>query len=229
MTWLSSTLKNADHAERLRTDLPYFCEHALKIRPKAGLIEPFKPNHAQRVLHQLIEDQKAKTGKVRIIVLKARQLGCSTYTAARLYHKTINNPGLRTFILGHEKRASSNLFQIVHRFHSLMPPELRPVIGTSNAEELIFSNLDSGYIVSVASSEGTGRSATAQMLHASEVAFWNDLDVQMASLMQTVPDLPGTEIILESTANGYNPFHSLWAKAVRGRVGVSTRIPPLVA
>lgn len=216
MTWLSKTIESADHAERLRTDLAYFAEHALKLRPKAGLIEPFKLNHAQKVLHELIEDQKAKTGKVRVIILKARQLGVSTYVAARLYHLTINRPGIRTFILGHEKRASSNLFQIVHRFHSLMPEGLRPAIGTSNAEELIFSNLNSGYIVSVASSEGTGRSATAQMLHASETAFWSDLDAQMASLMQTVPDLPETEIILKSTANGYNPFHALWMKAIRG-------------
>jgi hypothetical protein len=216
MTWLSKTIENADHAERLRTDLPYFAEHALKLRPKTGLIKPCKFNHAQKVLHELIEDQKKKTGKVRVIVLKARQLGVSTYVAARLYHKTINNPGLRTIILAHERRASSNLFQIVRRFHDLLPEAIRPTIGTSNAEELIFSNLDSGYIVSVASSDGTGRSATAQCLHASETAFWNDLDAQMASLMQTVPDLPGTEIILESTANGYNPFHSLWAKAVRG-------------
>ena len=104
MTWLSKTIENADHADRLRADLPYFCEHALKIRPKGGLIEPFVLNHSQKVLHELIEEQRAKTGKVRVIILKARQLGVSTYTAARLYHKTINNPGLRTFIIGHEKR-----------------------------------------------------------------------------------------------------------------------------
>jgi hypothetical protein len=36
--------------------------------------------------------------------------------------RTINNPGLRTIILGHEKRASSNLFQIVKRFHVVMRP-----------------------------------------------------------------------------------------------------------
>ena len=46
--------------------------------------------------------------------------------------------------------------------------------------------------VAVASGEGTGRSATAQLLHASEVAFWDDLPIQVAALMQTVPDLPGT-------------------------------------
>ena len=54
------------------------------------------------------------------------------------------------------------------------------------------------------------------MLHASEAAFWSDLPLQMASLMQTVPSLPDTEIIIESTANGYNDFHNLWRKAEAG-------------
>ena len=34
--------------------------------------------------------------------------------------------------------------------------------------------------------------------------------------MQTVPDIPGTEIIIESTANGYNDFHTMWRKAEAG-------------
>jgi hypothetical protein len=93
---------------------------------------------------------------------------------------------------------------------------MRPEVGVSNSEELLFSKLDSGYLVSVANIEGTGRSATAQMLHASETAFWIDLPLQMASLMQTVPDVDGSEIIIESTANGYNDFHSLWRKAETG-------------
>jgi hypothetical protein len=164
----------------------------------------------------LLEVQRAKTGRVRAIILKARQLGVSTYVAARLYHRTIHSPGLRTIILGHERRASSNLFQIVKRFHENLAEDLRPSVGTSNAQELIFDRIDSGYIVAVASGEGTGRSATAQLLHASQAAFWDDLPVQMASLMQTVPDLPGTEIIIESTANGFNDFHSLWRKAESG-------------
>ena len=92
----------------------------------------------------------------------------------------------------------------------------RPSIGTSNAEELLFDRIDSGYLVTVATLEGAGRSATAQCLHASEVAFWPDLPTQFASLMQTVPDMGGTEVILESTANRYNDFHKLWRKAEAG-------------
>ncbi len=178
--WLSNAIDGDEHATRLRTDLPYFCENALKLRPKAGPLEPFLLNPAQRKLHEIIEEQKAKTGRVRVIVLKARQLGVSTYAAARLYHRTINHQGLRCIIIGHEKRASSNLFQIVKRYHDHLPDSIRPSVGTSNAEELIFDRLDSGYIVSVASSEGTGRSATAQLLHASEAAYWSDLPLQMA-------------------------------------------------
>src|SRR6516225_12203396 len=141
MRWIDAVLADGEHAARLRRDLPYFAEHALKLRPKSGPLEPFILNPAQRKLHEIIEQQKAKTGRVRVIVLKARQLGVSTYVAARFYHRTINSPGLRTIILGHERRASSNLFGIVKRFHENLPDDLRPSVGTSNAEELIFDKI----------------------------------------------------------------------------------------
>jgi len=136
--------------------------------------------------------------------------------AARLYRHTINNTGTRCIIIGDERRAGSNLFEIVKRFHDGMPAEIKPCVSTANAESLLFDRLDSGYIVTVATGQGTGRSATAQLLHASETAFWTDLPLQMAALMQTVADIDGTEIILESTANGYNDFHTLWRKAEAG-------------
>ena len=220
--WLTSVLADGEHSARLRSDLIYFAEHALKLRPKTGALVPFVFNQAQLRLHEAIEKQKAETGRVRVVCLKARQLGISTYIAARLFHKTIMNPGLRTVIVGHERRASSNLFQIVKRFYDHLPDDLKPVVGTSNADELIFEKLDSGYLVTVATNEGAGRSATAQCLHASETAFWPDLEMQMASLLQTVPDGAGTEIILESTACGYNQFHALWRKA---EVGASEFTP----
>jgi hypothetical protein len=202
--------------EALDSDLPAFCELALRIRPKAGPLQPFVLNAAQLKLHEVIEKQRAERGRVRVIVLKARQLGVSTYVAARLYRHTINNTGTRCIIIGHERRASSNLFEIVKRFHDRMPAEIKPSVGTSNAESLLFDRLDSGYIVTVATGEGTGRSATAQLLHASETAFWDDLPLQMAALMQTVPDVDGSEVIIESTANGYNDFNILWRKAETG-------------
>src|SRR5215212_2525663 len=216
MEWVEHLRKAGDHAVRLDTDLEYFAANLLRIRPKAGNFAPFLFNPAQRELHRIIEEQKARTGRVRTIVLKARQLGISTYIAARFYKRTTSKPGLRTIIIGHEKPASKNLFQLVKRFHEHMPEDMRPSVRASNAEELIFDSLDSGYLVSIATEDGSGRSATAQNRHASEVAFWKDLQVQFAALLQTIPDIDGTEVILETTGNSYNDFYKLWRKAEAG-------------
>src|ERR1700731_4827123 len=76
-------LNEGERAARLRADLPYFAEHCLELRPKTASLAPFLFNPAQLELHRRIEEQKAKTGRVRVIILKARQLGISTYVSAR--------------------------------------------------------------------------------------------------------------------------------------------------
>ncbi len=106
MEWIHDLRADGDHAvTRLDTDLEYFAEQLLKIRPKAGSLEPFRFNAAQRELHRRLEEQKAKTGKVRAVVLKARQMGISTYIAARFFRQTIARPGLR--YRDHRARAGS--------------------------------------------------------------------------------------------------------------------------
>jgi hypothetical protein len=189
----------------------------LRIRPKAGGLVPFVLNAAQLELHRRLEAQKTRTGKVRAVILKARQLGCSTYVAGRLLRQTLANHGWQTGIIAHERPASKNLFDLVKRFHENLPDEHRPALGTSNAEALAFDKLDSGYSVSVATMDGSGRSSTLQLLHASEVAYWPSLQEQLSGLVQTIPDVPGTEVILESTGRQFgDEFHQLWRKAEAG-------------
>lgn len=215
--WIDELKQAGDHATRLVSDFEYFAPRCLKIRPKAGAIEAFKFNPAQLELHRIIEAQKAKTGRVRVVILKARQMGISTYIAGRFYHRTINNLGMQTGIITHESPATRNLFRMVKRFHENMPDDLRPTIGASNAEELIFDKTDSGYSVSVATTEGAGRSATLQALHASEAARWQDFPQQIGALLQTVPDMDGTEVIFETTGNGFNDFHKFWRNTESGK------------
>ena len=58
-SWIDSLRERGEHETRLREDLAYFAEHALKIRPKIGSIQPLIFNAAQRKLHGVIERQRA--------------------------------------------------------------------------------------------------------------------------------------------------------------------------
>lgn len=179
---------------------------------------PLVLNRAQAYIHQRLEDQRRENrGRVRALILKGRQQGCSTYVAGRYYHKVTHAKGIRVFILTHEDAATQNLFEMVSRYHEHCNVLLKPSTGASNAKELFFDKLDSGYKVGTAGTKGVGRSSTLQLFHGSEVAFWPNADTHAAGVLQAVPDEPGTEVILESTANGIgNFFHQKWRDAEAG-------------
>jgi len=202
---------------RLRDDLPFFASELLKIRTKAGAIAPLRLNRSQLYFHERLEAQRRRTGKVRVILLKGRQTGFSTYIGARFYQGTSFGRGVQTYILTHEQDATNNLFDMVDRFYKNCPPALRPKTGKANAKELLFEKLDSGYTVGTAGTKAVGRSRTVQRFHGSEVAFWPNAATHFAGVIQTIPSTPGTEIILESTANGVGgEFHERWQRAEAG-------------
>lgn len=204
--------------QRLKDDFPHYASRCLRIRSKSGAIEPLLLNKAQLYLHQKVEEQRAATGSVRIIGLKGRQQGFSTYVEGRAYWRVTHQKGFRAFILTHEEEATKNLFEMANRYHEHCPHLVRPHTGAANANELNFDLLDSGYKVGTARTKGTGRSSTIQFFHGSEVAHWPNAEEHAAGVMQAVPDEPGTEIFLESTANGIgNYYHRQWQKAEAGQ------------
>ncbi len=203
--------------QRLKDDFEHYALKCLRIRTKAGGVEPLILNRAQRYLHERLQNQLKKMGKVRALVLKGRQQGISTYIGGRFYQKSTHSFGQRVFILTHEQDATDNLFEMVNRYHEYCPVLVKPHTGAANAKELDFDLLDSSYRVGTAGAKAVGRSQTLQLFHASEYAFWPNADLHAAGVLQAVPELPGTEIIKESTANGMgNPFHQEWQKAESG-------------
>lgn len=203
--------------QKLKDDFIHYAAKCLVIRPKKGAVSPFTLNRVQRYLHEKLEQQKGQTGKVRALVLKGRQQGCSTYVGGRFYHKVSHSFGVQAFILTHALDATSNLYKMAQRFHANTPSVVRPQVTTSNAKELIFGKLDSGYKVGTAENKSVGRSSTIQLFHGSELAFWANCEEHAKGILQAIPDEPGTEVILESTANGVgNYFHQLWQKAEAG-------------
>ena len=211
------TLMLEDSLLRLK-DFQYFAENFFKIRTKNGSVSPFILNRAQLYIHGRLEDQLKETGKIRALILKGRQQGCSTYVQARYFHKTITNRGIKTFILTHEAAATKNLFDMTRRYYEYLPKGLVPRANRDSQKELKFESIDSGYAIGTAGAKGTGRSQTVQLLHGSEVSFWPNAAEHAQGLMQAVGDQSDTEIILESTANGIgNYFHSVWVGAEQGK------------
>jgi hypothetical protein len=222
------TAQERELRTRCRDDYEFFARRCLKIRPRVGgMMVPLRFNAAQAYLHAMVEAQRKRLGFVRAIVVKGRQQGISTYIEGRFYHLTSHLKGTSAFILTHRDDATDNLFEMVERYHSNNNPLLRPQTSHANAKELKFNVLDSGYTVGTAgSASGVGRSLTVQLFHGSEVAFWKNASDIMAGLGQTVPRAAGTEIFLESTAQGMGGFfHEEWQKA---SAGMSDFIPVFI-
>jgi hypothetical protein len=200
--------------------LPQFAEHFLQIRKKSGQMVPFKFWRGQNFLHERLENQLRITGKVRAILLKGRQGGYSTYVQARDFHKVSTQKGNKAFILTHLAEATKSIFNITKTYYDNVPPGLIPVADTSSSKELNFKSLNSGYAVATAGSKGAGRSQTIQLFHGSEVAYWPNAEEHAQGVLQAISNEPGTEIILESTANGMgNYFHNMWQSAISGESG----------
>jgi hypothetical protein len=215
MTKLSGLAEEA-HSQ-LTNNFEYFARYGLKIKTKDGKVEPFIFNKAQSYLHKRLEDQKRRIGRVRVYIVKGRQQGCSTYVGGRFYHRATRTRGTSVFILSHEAETTKKLFRIVERYHDNCPALLRPTTRIANRRELHFDQIESDYSIGTAGNENVGRGGTIQLFHGSEVAFWERTEEIKTGILQSVPDLDDTEVILESTANGMgNMFYEGCMQALDG-------------
>jgi hypothetical protein len=191
-----------------RTVFIELAELLLFVRTKNGRTNPLRANAVQ----QLFEQRRGEKN----IVLKARQMGLTTWTAARFFLKTITHPGTMTVQVAHTQDAAEEIFRMVHRFLDWLPEELREgPLKTSrlNARQIIFPEIDSQYRVVSAGDRNAGRGWTIQNLHCSELARWPlDPAEILAGLRAAL--VPGAEVILESTPEGAGGcFYEEWKKA----------------
>ena len=205
--------------EKSKNDFEDFARRQLRIITKdaAQGYVPFEFNEAQKKIHIAIEKQIKEKGRVRALVLKARQQGISTYTAGRVFWKTFYTPHTRSVVIAHDSATSDALFTMSKNFIDRMSDDFKPELIRSNAKEVKFSHNDSGFRLYTAGSPEAGRGTTPTILHCSECAFWQSDEKILAGLFQGVSSADGTEIILESTANGATgAFYRMWKAAERG-------------
>ncbi len=200
-----------------------YIEEYVKIRNKESKIIPLKLNEPQAKYYNTIKELKKQNKPVRIIILKARQMGFSTETEAIFFKETVTKPNINTAIVAHKEDSTTNLFNMTKLMYNELPNEIKPEKKASNAKELVFNNQDGTGLNSkikcmTAGGEGVGRSDTINNLHISELAFWQGNKKEtLLGLLQAVPNNSNTMIIIESTANGYEYFKELWDNAVAGK------------
>jgi hypothetical protein len=183
-------------------------ERLLLVRTREGWTAPLKANAAQKAFERRRSE--------RNIVLKARQMGITTWTAGRFFLRTVTRPGTLTLQVAHTREAAEEIFRIVHRFVDWLPEELRagPLrTGRSNVRQIVFPEIDAQYRVVTAGDRNAGRGLTVQNLHCSELARWpGDVAETLAGLRAALA--PGAELIIESTPDGMGGcFHEEWQKA----------------
>lgn len=211
--------------KRLKEDPLFYFEHCLKIQEfGTGQTIPFKLNEVQLIMHHMMQRQLKNEGHVRMIVLKARRFGISTYTQARYFHHTATNRNRICHICTHSKAATDTMFGMTRMMEQNLPAEIKPQMKYSGKRELFWGSEDGGLNSQYTLSTTGGREVRGSKidyLHCSEVASWGEGgEDYLLGLLNCVVQGYGTEAVIESTAQGVGGvFHDMYWDAARGDSG----------
>ena len=179
----------------------------LKIQTEDRQLIQFAFNEVQGLLHSIIEDIKAHGRLIRLIILKARREGVTTYFTGRFYHSETHNFNRYGYIITHEPDATDFVFDMVKRYYNNCV--WRPETKYNNKKILQFNNdggtgLDSAIRVATAGKEDIGSAQLVHDLLLSEMAKYpaHTVSELLTSILQCVPDDPDTTVVMESTAKG---------------------------
>lgn len=179
----------------------------LKIQTEDKQLIDFSFNEIQQILHSIIEDIKSQKRLVRLVILKARREGVTTYFTGKFYHSETHNFNRYGYIITHEPDATDFVFDMVKRYYNNCV--WRPETKYNNKKILQFNNnngtgLDSAIRVATAGKEDIGSAQLVHDLLLSELAKYPATTVSelLTSILQCVPDDPDTTVVMESTAKG---------------------------
>lgn len=186
----------------------------LKIENKGGDIVYFRPNREQKEFIRVVEQQETDGKPIRIIILKARQMGLSTATEGVIFVRSQVIDNTRALIIAHEIESSEHLLQMTKLFWDSSPFSKIYTPKWNSRKEMAWHDHRSTIKIATAGNKNPGRGKTLRALHVSEIAFYENASKAMLALNQAVPNHPNSMVVLESTANGIgNYFHERWTEA----------------
>lgn len=211
---------------KLETFWKYANKGAYRIVTRGGQLEPFRPNGMQKGLFNAIYQQALDDKPIRIIVLKARKGGCSTFFQVLFFFLCQHTHYARARTIAHTEESTDD----IHRISVILARELhfepKPVGNSENP--LKFAH---GGEVSTRTAGGkyVSSGATIPYQHMSELAKWSgDKSMvvgQLASIFGSVPQVPDSIIVIESTANMRDVSGEFRERWIAAKAGLSPYLP----
>jgi len=188
----------------------------LSIINMQGEMVPLDLNIAQRKVHAVVEAQRKAGFPMRVIIVKARREGVSTYFEGRFFWEINRKPMRYACVCSADTDATQKVFKMTKLFQEKIPDDIKLKTDYSNRNEIVYSSPHmSSFLCQTAGKDVLGRGGLTHYLHPTEVGFWNNAKEQLGGALQEVPDDPDTIIALESTANGVGgAFHDMFVEAV---------------
>lgn len=230
------------NALRRRHDFEFWAATCAKIKDKSsGQDIPFLLNRPQRNLLERLEYQRYARRPIRMIILKARQWGCSTLVQLYLAWLQVEVlPGRHAIVCAQVKDASSTIRGIYSKLLANYPSfaipagveklSFRPFEKSQNT--LFVDGIGSRLTLGTAESQSAIRGNDFAFAHLSEVAFWKDTPEStpegfIRAICGAINNTPDTMVVMESTANGVgNYFHKEWLRSLAGKSDKETLFVP---
>lgn len=215
---MTKTTKNEKVKDERLKDKEWRIEHLYRIKNKDSEKITFKKNKAQRHF--------AKNKAKRNIILKARQLGYTTFEAIDMLDDSLFTPNFEGIILSYDQQSALDIFDNKIDFAWMnFPLKNLYKVTTDRANKLTFNfGDDSTSSISVKTS---GRSGTFNRVHVSEFGKICKVYPNKAKeiITGTIPSVPiYGRVDIESTAEGeYGDFYEMfWEAYNRGEPTMPT-------
>lgn len=185
-----------------------FIETRLSIVDKESSTVPFVLNSVQ--------NKYLAEGTGRDVILKARQQGFSSLILGIFTADFLLKENSYSVIVANDSDNASKLLDRVKMYIKAYEDKtgIKTPLKYNSKYELYHEVLKSRYVIGTAQNSEFGRSQTINNLHLSEFAFYPDSERLFAGAMQAV--VPTGRVIIETTANGFNFFKSLWDECMAG-------------
>lgn len=206
-----------------RISFDYFCRRYCNILTDTKEIKPLVPWPSQTILFNTLarlEDEGRQ--KMKIILLKSRQIGGTAGSEALIAHLTFLNPNTQAIIASDHPDGSQKLWQTLLRMYDKMPPWMQPHADAQvKATHFHLDRIESDVIVGNGNQKTTlGQGMNVDAAHLTEVSTWEHPEYIDMDLMPAFDSSKKHHsfLILESTGAGAmgNWFHDQYQSAMNG-------------